>query len=234
MIWSICPLEKLNLNPVRSAISVSNEELIITYEIIRDTLYELISQLGDFKNNEEFYYEIRSLEIESLSKVEIAARLVFLNKTSFNGLYRVNKRGQFNAAFGKRNNPLICDAKIITAASKVFSNITILCEDFKSVLNTYAQPCDFIFLDPPYVPVGVFANFNRYTKDTFSLNDQIKLKKQFYKLVSIWGFPIMTNLDGEFIFELYKDYRIEIIETRRSISSNSKTRKGKDIIIIGK
>lgn len=216
-----------------SIISDTNEELIFTYEVIRDTPDDLISELREFKNEEEFFYNVRALVPENLSKIERAARMIYLNKTCFNGLYRVNRKGQFNTPFGRRKNPLICDVDTIKAVSDVLSNTTILLDDFESVLNSKAALGDFIFLDPPYEPVSEYADFKRYTKDFFSRDDQIRLKKQFDRLVEIGAHPILTNSDAPFILDLYSEYRIEIIQTRRSISSNAKSRNGKDIIVIG-
>jgi len=216
-----------------SVIADANGELIHTYEVIRDTPEQLIEELSKFKNNEKHFYETRSKNPNRLGKIKRAARLIYLNKTCFNGLYRVNRKGQFNTPFGHRKNPLICDVDTIMKASSVLCNTTILNLDFEEVLNKYAKQGDFIFLDPPYEPVSEYADFKRYTKDFFSRDDQVRLKNQFDRLVEIGAHPILTNSDAPFILDLYKDYRIEIIETRRSISSNARTRKGKDIIVIG-
>lgn len=223
-----------HLNSEMNVISDANAELIDTYKVIRDSPDELIEKLQEYKNEEKFFYKVREIDPNNLSKVERAARVIFLNKTCFNGLYRVNKKGHFNTPFGHRKNPLISDAETIMNASLKLSNTTILNDDFEIVLNNYASPKDLIFLDPPYEPISEYADFKRYTKDFFSQEDQIRLKNQFDRLVEIGAYPILTNSDAPFILDLYKDYRIEIVETRRSISSNAKTRKGRDIIVIGK
>lgn len=222
------------LEPEKGIIADSNHELINTYEVIRDNPYELIEELCKFENIEEEFYKVRNWEINALSNVKRAARLIYLNKTCYNGLFRVNKKGDFNTPFGKRVNPTICDKEVLIAASKVLVNKIILHNDFEDILNLYAEANDFVFLDPPYMPVGKYSDFKRYTIDYFNEEDHIRLKRQFDRLVIMGAYPIITNSDAPFILDLFKGYDVKIINTRRSISSNAKTRKGKDIIIIGR
>lgn len=222
-----------HLRAEKSIIADSNFELILTYEVIRDTPSLLIEKLKEFKNTEEFFYSVRAWDVEKLDKIKRAARLIFLNKTCFNGLYRVNRKGGFNTPYGRRKNPLISDSETIMNASEALKTTKILHQDFEPILNEHAQEGDFIFLDPPYVPVGEHSDFKRYTKEFFAEEDQIRLKHQFDRLVEIGAYPILTNSDAPFVLDLYKDYRIEIVNTRRSISSNAKTRRGKDVIVIG-
>lgn len=223
-----------NLKPGESIIADTNQELIITYEVIRDNSSELIEELQKFQNIKEKFYEVRKWELSSISKVTRAARFIYLNKTCYNGLYRVNKQGLFNTPFGKRVNPTICDEEVIISTSKVLANTKIIHEDFENVLSKYAAPGDFVFLDPPYVPVSQYADFKRYTIDYFIEEDHIRLKNQFDRLVQLGAYPLLTNSDAPFVLNLFKDYEIKVINTRRSISSNSNTRKGKDVIIIGR
>lgn len=215
-------------------ISDSNSELILTYKIIQKSPLLLIEKLREFENSEEIFYEVRAWDIEKLDEITIAARLIFLNKTCFNGLYRVNRNGQFNTPYGRRKNPLISDAATIMNASEALQSTNILHQDFEQVLNRHAEKGDFVFLDPPYVPVSENADFKRYTKEFFSEEDQIRLKKQFDRLVEIGSYPLLTNSDAPFVLDLYKDYKIKIVDTRRSISSKASTRKGKDVIVIGR
>lgn len=222
-----------HLNEEKSVIADSNFELILTYKVIQEKPLLLIEKLKDFQNTEEFFYSVRAWDTEKLDDVTCAARLIFLNKTCFNGLYRVNKNGKFNTPYGKRKNPLICDSETLMNASEALKTTKIIHQDFEQILTEYACKGDFVFLDPPYVPVSEYADFKRYTKDFFSEGDQIRLKNQFDRLVEIGAYPILTNSDAPFVLDLYKDYRIEIVSTRRSISSNAKTRKGTDVIIIG-
>ena len=221
-----------SLNPNKSIIADSNEELIITYRQVKDAVEEIIQHLKTFEHNEEFYYNLRSLDPNELEKSYRAARLIYLNKTCFNGLYRVNKKGKFNVPYGKGKGSFL-NEEVLRNASEFLADTTIVNNDYLDVLNEFATEGDFIFLDPPYYPVGKYSDFKRYTKEFFYHEDQVRLKEEFERLVNIGCKVVLTNSDHEVILDLYSDYRIEIKETRRMISSNSKTRKGKDIIVVG-
>lgn len=221
-----------SLNPHESIIADSNEELVITYRQVKDAVEEIIQHLETFEHNEEFYYNLRSLDPSKLEHSYRAARLIYLNKTCFNGLYRVNKKGQFNVPYGKGNGSFL-NEEVLRNASEFLTDTTIINSDYLDVLNEFATDGDFIFLDPPYYPVGKYSDFKRYTKEFFYHEDQVKLKEEFDRLVNIGCKVILTNSDHEVILDLYSDYQTDIIETRRMISSNSKTRKGKDIIVVG-
>jgi DNA adenine methylase len=221
-----------SLNPNKSIIADSNEELIITYRQVKDDVEEIIQHLKTFEHNEEFYYNLRSLDPNELENSYRAARLIYLNKTCFNGLYRVNKKGKFNVPYGKGKGSFL-NEEVLRNASEFLADTTIVNNDYLDVLNEFASEGDFIFLDPPYYPVGKYSDFKRYTKEFFYHEDQVRLKEEFDRLVNIGCKVVLTNSDHEVILDLYSDYRIEIKETRRMISSNSKTRKGKDIIVVG-
>jgi len=220
------------LNPLKAIISDSNEELIITYKAIRDNVDEVIEILESYKNEESFFYKIRALETNKLSDIERAARLIYLNKTCFNGLYRVNKKGQFNVPYGKRNGEFL-NREQLKDSSEFLKNAKIFRSDYLTSLKEYATKGDFIFLDPPYYPVGKYSDFKRYTKEFFYHKDHIILKKEFDRLVKMGCYVLLTNSYHPIVIELYKDYEIKVIETKRLISSNPKTRNGKDIIVIG-
>lgn len=221
-----------SLNPHESIIADSNEELVITYRQVKDAVEEIIQHLETFEHNEEFYYNLRGLDPSKLENSYRAARLIYLNKTCFNGLYRVNKKGQFNVPYGKGNGSFL-NEEVLRNASEFLADTTIINSDYLDVLNEFATDGDFIFLDPPYYPVGKYSDFKRYTKEFFYHEDQVRLKEEFDRLVNIGCKVVLTNSDHEVILDLYSDYQIDIIETRRMISSNSKTRKGKDIIVVG-
>jgi len=220
------------LNPVAALISDSNEELITTYQAVRDNVEEIIQILKNFKNEENFYYKIRKLSPGNLSNVERAARLIYLNKTCFNGLYRVNKKGQFNVPYGKRNGDFL-DVTSLRDASEFLQRTKIVHGDYLQILNNNVKKGDFIFLDPPYYPVGKYSDFKRYTKEFFYHDDHVSLKLEFDRLINLGCRVVLTNSDHPEILNLYKDYEIRILETKRLISSNPKTRTGKDIIVIG-
>ncbi len=221
-----------SLNPNESIIADSNEELVITYRQVKEAVERVIEHLETFEHNEEFYYNIRSLDPNELEHSYRAARLIYLNKTCFNGLYRVNKKGQFNVPYGKGNGSFL-NVEVLRNASEFLAETTIIKGDYLDVLTEFATEGDFIFLDPPYYPVGKYSDFKRYTKEFFYHDNQVELKQEFDRLVNMGCKVVLTNSDHEVILDLYSDYEIDIIETRRMISSNSKTRTGKDIIVVG-
>lgn len=221
-----------SLNPHESIIADSNEELVITYGQVKEDVESVIEHLETFEHNEDFFYNIRSLDPNELEHSYRAARLIYLNKTCFNGLYRVNKKGQFNVPYGKGNGSFL-NEEVLRNASEFLAETTIIHGDYLKVLNDFAVEGDFIFLDPPYYPVGKYSDFKRYTKEFFYHENQVQLKQEFDRLVNMGCKVVLTNSDHEVILNLYSDYKIDIIETRRMISSNSKTRKGKDIIVTG-
>jgi len=215
-----------------SIISDSNEELIITYNEVKNNVNDVIEELKCLNNTESDYYRIRSINPVDLSNSKRAARLIYLNKTCFNGLFRVNKKGEFNVPYGKRSGPFLNEENL-KAASIALTNTRIIHSDYKPLLMENAKKGDFIFLDPPYKPVGEYSDFKRYTKEQFYDNDQIELAEIFKKLVKKGCHVLLTNSDHPIILDLYKSFDIRIIETRRMISSNAATRTGKDIIVIG-
>lgn len=221
-----------NINHPRSIISDLNEELVITYKQVKENVFEVITVLDSYINSEEFYYKIRSVTPASLSDSERAARLIYLNKTCFNGLFRVNKKGDFNVPYGKRSGPFLNKQNLI-GASEYMQDTEIYHLDYKETLKKYAKKGDFVFLDPPYQPVGKFSDFKRYTKEFFYENDQIELANIFKTLTNKGCYVMLTNSDHPFILDLYKEFHIETIETKRLISSNPNTRTGIDIIVLG-
>lgn len=221
-----------DLQPKNAILSDANEELVNAYVVVRDQVEELIKKLKNFKNDEKKYYEVRSQDPLGLSPVYRAARLIYLNKTCFNGLYRVNKQGQFNVPFGHRKNPNICDAENLRAASNALSGVKILQGDYLKTLKKYAQPGDFIFLDPPYHPVSDYADFKRYTKEFFYEEDHISLRDEVDRLVQNGCYVLLTNSSTGFVRDLYKSYSYIVVDTKRIISSNANTRTGQDLVVI--
>jgi len=206
-----------------------NEELINTYKIIRDYPNELIEKLKEFKSkhNKEFYYQIRELDktdnYKNLDNIIKAARFIYLNKTCFNGLYRVNKKGYFNVPMGKYKNPKILDENNILLVSKALQNTIIKHSDYKKVLE-YAQKEDFIYFDPPYYPLNETSNFTSYTQKEFLEKEQIELFETFDILSQKRCFVLESNSDTEFINNLYKKFKIEKVFANRSINSKANNR----------
>lgn len=220
-----------HLQPSKAILSDINSELINCYTNIRDNVDEVIYHLKSLKNNEDVYYEIRGCDISKLTCEERSARFIYLNKTCFNGLYRENKKGEFNVPYGRYTNPQICDEKRLYLAHEALQNAKLICGNYKTVLRRYAQHNDFIFLDPPYVPVGKYSDFQRYNKDFFYDDDHIELRDEFKRLIDIGAKVILTNSNTEFVHELYAGYPLEVFQTKRLISSKSETRTGEDLVI---
>ena len=192
---------------------------------------DVIECLQKYENTSEMFYEVRSLDWQTLPKAEAAARTIYLNKTCFNGLYRVNRSGQFNTPFGKYKNPKICDIDALRLASEALRKADILCGDYILVLEHYAQPGDFVFLDPPYLPISENSDFKRYTKEQFYEDDHVELAKMIGTLHERGCYVILTNSNHPLVHQLYEQYKIEVIQTKRHISCHGDTRKGEDVIV---
>lgn len=219
------------LQPENAVIADSNPELINMYREVADHVENVIQCLKRYENTSEMFYAVRSQEWTTLPEAEAAARTIFLNRTCFNGLYRVNKQGQFNVPYGKYKNPRICDEAGLRAASEALKKADILCDDYLLVLEHYAQPGDFVFLDPPYLPVSEYADFKRYTKEQFYEGDHIELAKMIMTLHERGCHIILTNSNHPLVHELYAPFNIDVIQTKRHISCNGSTRKGEDVIV---
>ncbi len=219
------------LNPEEAIIADSNPELINLYTEVANNVQAIISKLKKYENNEEFFYNMRALDYNSLSSVDAAARTIYLNKTCFNGLYRVNKKGQFNVPFGRYKNPNICDEEALYAASNMLRRATIVCGDYLDILNEHAKKDDLIFLDPPYLPVSEYSDFKRYTKEQFYEEDHIELAKEVQRLQEIGCHVILTNSNHPLVHDLYASFNIDVYQTKRYISCNGSGRKGEDVIV---
>jgi DNA adenine methylase len=220
------------LQPKKAVLVDTNPELINCYVAVRDNPVKLIAALKKFINKEEFYYKVRAQNTEDLEPIERAARLIYLNKTCFNGLYRVNKEGRFNTPFGKRVNPSICEEKKLLAAHQALQGVQIVCDSYDKVVRTGAKAGDFVFFDPPYHPVGGSADFQRYTKEYFYEEDHIALRDLVKELVDRGVFVLLTNSNTDFVRKQYNGFEYKVINTRRNISSKAETRTGQDLIVI--
>ena len=219
------------LQPENAIIADSNPELINMYRQVAVNVDEVIQYLKKYENTSEMFYTVREQDWTQLPKAEAAARTIFLNRTCFNGLYRVNKQGKFNVPYGKYANPKICDEDGLKAASEALKKAEILCGDYLLVLDHYAQPGDFVFLDPPYLPISEYADFKRYTKEQFYEEDHIELAKIIMRLQERGCHIILTNSNHPLVHELYAPFTIDVIQTKRHISCNGSTRKGEDVIV---
>jgi DNA adenine methylase len=219
------------LRPGAAIISDSNPELINAYQCVARNVEQVIAHLHTFKNRESDYYKIRALRFSELDKEFAAARTIYLNRTCFNGLYRVNKKGQFNVPFGRYKHASLCQAEVLRAASAALRGVEILCGDYKDVLAKAARPGDFIFLDPPYLPISPYADFKRYTKEQFYEEGHRELAEEVKRLQKLGCHVLLTNSNHPLVHELYDAYEVEVVNTRRSISSKAATRTGEDVIV---
>lgn len=208
-----------------------NPELTNLYRTVASNPHEIISLLREFQNTQEFFYEVRSWNRESLSKEMQAARTLYLNKTCFNGLYRVNKKGEFNTPYGKYKNPNILNESGILSASRVLQNVVFENLDYKQTLQKYAEPGDFIFLDPPYLPVGKYEDFKRYTKEGFYEEDHWELASEVKRLSELGCHVLLTNSNSPLVYDLYDEFDITVIQTKRHVNSKGNKRTGEDIIV---
>jgi DNA adenine methylase len=201
-----------------------NEELIKTYEIIRDDVENLIKELKKLKSlhSKEVYYKIREEDPELLSKLTTASRFIYLNKTCFNGLYRVNSKGGFNVPIGSYKNPTIVNEEELREISKLLQNVKIKNASFEECLK-YAKKEDFIYFDPPYYPLKK-SSFTTYTKGNFLDKEQQQLKEVFSELDKKGCRVMLSNSDTKFIKDLYKRFKVSFVKASRMINCNGKDR----------
>ncbi len=217
-----------DLLPEHAELSDLNRELVIAYNVIKNNIDELIELLRQHRYNKEYYLDIRAKNIDELQDIEIASRFIFLNKTGFNGLYRVNRKGQFNVPFGRYNNPVICDEENLRRVSKALQNVTIKHQDYSSVLKS-AKKGDFIYFDPPYYPLSQTSSFTAYTSEKFLEREQIELRNAFIALHKRGCYVMLSNSDTPFINDLYANIdgvTIHKIIAGRAINSKG-SRRGK-------
>ena len=226
-----------DLQPKNAVINDSNGELINCYRIIRDSVEELIEDLGRHKNQEDYYYKMRGLDrkrsFEKKTPVQRASRIIYLNKTCYNGLFRVNSRGQFNVPFGRYKNPNILDEAVLRAVSNYLNenHVEILNKDFEKAVET-ARKGDFIYFDPPYDPVSDTASFTGYDINGFNRHEQERLKNTVDELDKRGCYVLLSNAYTDFIVDLYKDYERVRVSAIRAINSNAKKRGRVDEILV--
>jgi DNA adenine methylase len=212
----------------KAKISDVNEDLIITYKAIRDNASDVLMYLNQLerehfsRNSEKYYYKIRDLNKWDLDKPQTAARMIYLNKTCFNGLYRVNQAGKFNVPYGNYKNPTICNPKALIQASKALQKVSIVLQDFEeAIVNITSE--DAVYFDPPYWPVKQGA-FTSYTDAGFDSSDQKRLADLAQKLKKIGIFALFSNADVLPVRQLYKGLNIDKILVPRRINADGKGR----------
>jgi DNA adenine methylase len=203
-----------------------NEELINTYCSVRDDVDGLIQLLSNHQENhqrspQQYYYQIRSSQPRyNLAR---AARFIYLNKTCFNGLYRVNSQGKFNVPIGRYKNPKICDRELLRSVSDILQQTIIEVKPFTAVLDP-AKADDFVYFDPPYHPISTTSNFTAYSRHSFNQDSQIQLRDTFQQLAEKKVKVMLSNSDCALIRDIYREFKIHKISAARSINSHGKKR----------
>ena len=211
------------ISPAKAVIADINDDLVNVYNVVRDNPEELLDALSKYKNDKDFYYEIRSQDQNLLSPLDRAARLIYLNRTCFNGLYRVNKSGQFNVPFASYKNPNIVQTERIMAASNTLNDTVVFNASFEEVLVN-AKKGDFIYLDPPYYPKDVYSDFKRYNKEQFYKDDHQKLADLYDELSQRGCYVMLSNSDTTYTRELYKKWRVDTVYAKRMINRDASKR----------
>jgi len=219
-------------NGQKCSISDLNSDLVLSYITIRDRIDGLITSLKNHERNyqkdsKSYYYSVR--KSNPRSAIEKTSRLLFLNRTCFNGLYRVNSKGKFNVPLGKYTNPNIVNEENLRAVSSILqaSKVSIKCRDFEAVLSD-AKKGDLVYFDPPYQPVSTTANFTSYTNKNFSFDDLNRLAELCNNLDAKGCKVLLSNSDSDDVSELFskKPWKVSKIQANRSINSDSKKRTG--------
>ena len=236
MLQHFCNIRKAVINDV-------NEDLILTYRIIKDDVEALITNLDKYEKDylaitdqegrSQIFYEVRERYNQHLGdSIERASQLIFLNKTCFNGLYRVNRRGQFNVPFGKYANPTICNAKLLRADSQLLQSAQVVISqgDYAQTVQ-HIDSLTFVYLDPPYRPLDATSSFTAYSKGDFNDDDQRALAAFCHQLSERGCFWMESNADcsaknpnDTFFEDLYADYKIERVYASRFINANPEKR----------
>ncbi len=210
-----------------------NAELIDTYRALKEDVEAVIRLLDTYPHNEEFYYHLRALDPWQLPLAERAARMIYLNKTGYNGLYRVNRAGKFNVPFGRYKKPNYKDFDNLRAVARALSHAHVEVAPFEQVLE-HAQPGDFVYFDPPYDPVSRTAKFTQYHAQGFTRRDQERLARVFYQLRERGVWVMLSNADTPFIRALYAEAHIVPVQAPRAINSKGHRRGPQpEVLVLG-
>jgi DNA adenine methylase len=208
------------LKPRQAILSDSNERLIRTYRGVRDAVEDVIALLNTYRNEKSFYLELRKKEVDGGTDAEVAAWMIFLNKTGFNGLYRVNSKNKFNVPFGDNAGTTFCDAENLRACAAALAGAQLEHEDFAGV-GKRARRGDFVYFDPPYVPLSLTSYFTAYTKERFGPADQKRLRDVALALKERGVRVLLSNSSAQMVRDLYRD-EFELISVSASRMVNSK------------
>jgi DNA adenine methylase len=193
-----------HLLPENAVLSDTNERLVRTYRGIRDAVEDVVTLLSSYPHDRDFFLQMRTVDIDAKSDVEVAAWFIYLNRTGFNGLYRVNRNNVYNVPFGDYDNPTICDADNLRACARALKHADIRHASFESVLDR-ARPGDFVYFDPPYVPLSASSSFTAYTSGGFGMAEQEKLRDVARDLKARGVRVLLSNSSAPDVYRLYED-----------------------------
>lgn len=218
------------LAPPSAFLSDANGELVRCFEAVARDPHAVMRLLDGMPNTPEYFEGVRRQETASLSFEERAARVIYLNKTSFRGLWRVNRRGQFNTPYGAYNRPYY-NRDTLLSASKALANAELAICDFEETLDKAVEG-DWVYLDPPYVPLGGWADFKRYTPEQFEENDHVRLSQAMVRASERGVFLTLTNSDTPFVRKLFRSqFRMYLLPTRRDINLQANKRQSWDLVV---
>ncbi len=218
-------------SPEQAVLSDKNPFLVNAYLIVRDDPEGLALSLKKHRADRDYYYAMREVDPATLSDVERASWFLYLNRTCYNGLWRVNRNGKFNVPFGRYQNPRILDKDNLGKASFALRRAAILCADFTLALEG-VEKGDFVYLDPPYHPLGGTSDFTGYVKDGFGPSDQERLAKAFHKLTATGVMAMLSNSDTELVRRLYSGFIVETIQAKRPVNCRADRRGAVNEVIV--
>ena len=212
------------LRPKRAILADVNTRLIRTYRGVRNKVEDVIRLLKSYPHDEKFFYELRQIDIDTGSDAEVAAWFIYLNKVGFNGLYRVNRDNRFNVPFGRYTNPTICDAANLRRCAAALSDVELLVTGFDSAVRS-AKRNDFVYFDPPYVPLSATSSFTSYTCDGFTADDQRRLRDVALRLKQRGTTVLISNSSAAFVRDLYgTGFTIQEVNANRRVNSQASKR----------
>jgi DNA adenine methylase len=215
----------------RAVLADANSDLVDCYQAVRNNVDGVIAALRKYRNDHDQYYRVRAQDPEAMSHVERAARVIYLNRCGYNGLYRVNRSGRFNVPFGRYKRPVICDEGKLRAASLALRHAKLVCGDFTRILREVG-PDDFVYFDPPYVPLSATSSFTAYAKRQFGASDQERLADVLRGLAQRKVPALLSNSYCSETRDLYLGFDLEKVPARRSINSVARGRGPIDELLV--
>jgi len=215
----------------RAVLADANSDLVDCYQAVRKNVDGVIAALRKYRNDHDQYYRVRAQDPEAMSHVERAARVIYLNRCGYNGLYRVNRSGRFNVPFGRYKRPVICDEGKLRAASLALRHAKLVCGDFTRILREVG-PDDFVYFDPPYVPLSATSSFTAYAKRQFGASDQERLADVLRGLAQRKVPALLSNSYCSETRDLYLGFDLEKVPARRSINSVARGRGPIDELLV--